>query len=352
MEIQMIKYPTPLKKGDRIGLTAPSSGVTSNLYPRFDVVVKNLESQGFTVIEGECLKSNHKHVSAPPQARAEEFMRFWKDPSIKAIMPPWGGEVLIEILPLIHFDDIKNLEPTWFSGFSDLSTLMLPLTTLSRVATVHGSNLMDLSPKQTDPLTTSLITTLQYNFGDRFTQNSSTLYQGQWGDFEKDVEVPLLLTEKTEWKLLPTQFPTKSEVSFSGRIIGGCLDTISRLAGTKYGDLPKFYKDAGAKNSILYFENCEMPPCELVRTLWSVRFAGWLDNISGLLIGRSSGPDTESQEKLSYKEALGSVLGDLDIPVIFDADIGHKPPQLNIVNGSYCEVTFSDGSGSFSQELR
>jgi hypothetical protein len=41
----MIKYRSPLKRGDKIGLTVPSSGIPPNLHPRFDVVVKGLEQQ-------------------------------------------------------------------------------------------------------------------------------------------------------------------------------------------------------------------------------------------------------------------------------------------------------------------
>ena len=38
-----------------------------------------------------------------------------------------------------------------------------------------------------------------------------------------------------------------------------------------------------------------------------------------------------------YNEAVMSILGDLDVPIIFDADIGHKGPQfLNDKRGN-CE---------------
>lgn len=159
------KISKPLKKGDKIGITAPSSGVAIEHYARLDLVLDNLRSMGFQIVEGSCLRKQYKHVSAPKHGRADEFMQFWKDPGIKAIMPPWGGEILVEILPLIDFKELNKHEPKWLSGYSDTSTLLLPLTTLTGIATVHGSNLMDLSPTQTDPLTTSLIKVLQLPLG-------------------------------------------------------------------------------------------------------------------------------------------------------------------------------------------
>ena len=58
-------------------------------------------------------------------------------------MPPWGGELAIDLLPLLDFAAIGDAEPTWLVGYSDTSTLLLPLTLLTGVATLHGPGLMD-----------------------------------------------------------------------------------------------------------------------------------------------------------------------------------------------------------------
>lgn len=343
-------YPAPLNKGDKIGITAPSSGVTPAHYARLDLVLNNLRSLGFQIAEGKCLRNQHKHVSGPKQERAKEFMQFWKDPSIKAIMPPWGGEILVEMLPLIDFNELKNCEPKWVSGYSDISTLLLPLTTLTGIATLHGSNLMDLSPAQTHPLTTALIKVLQLPAGSEFTEEMSSRYQSQWLDFTNQPEAALDLTERTQWKILRGQ-NRAANLRFSGRLIGGCLDTIARLVGTRYADLPRFYESFSSDGVILYFENCELTPCELARTLWNIRLAGWFEGIAGILIGRSSGPVAKSENDLSYFEALVSVLEDINVPIIYDMDIGHRPPQLNIINGAYGTLNFSDNKGSLNQQM-
>ena len=47
-----------------------------------------------------------------------------------------------------------------------------------------------------------------------------------------------------------------------------------------------------------------------------------------------------------YKDAVMSILGDLNVPVIFDADIGHKGPQFSVVMGAMAEVTSENGKGA------
>lgn len=69
------------------------------------------------------------------------------------------------------------------------------------------------------------------------------------------------------------------------------------------------------------------------------------------LIGRSAGPNTELPTQQSYTDALRSALGDLLIPVIYDVDIGHIPPQMTLVNGAQATVIFENHRGSITQHL-
>ncbi|WP_223882164.1 hypothetical protein [Kluyvera genomosp. 3] len=48
---------------------------------------------------------------------------------------------------------------------------------------------------------------------------------------------------------------------------------------------------------------------------------------------------------------MQSALGDLHIPVIYDVDIGHIPPQMTLVNGVQATVVFEKHGGSITQQL-
>jgi muramoyltetrapeptide carboxypeptidase len=342
----MTLFPRPLLAGDLIAVTAPSSGVSRPAIARLEVVLSHVRSQGYRVIEGQCLRGQHKDASAPPAQRAHELMRFLTDPAVCAIMPPWGGELAIELLGLMDFEALRSVPPKWFLGYSDLSTLQLPLTILSGWATAHGPCLMDLAPTQTDPLTASVLKILAADFSRPVTQDASTHYQKEWMDFERHADAPLNLTEPTSWKRLDG---SRAPIDFHGRLIGGCLDTLAPLAGSPYGDIPGFVRESGSAGTILYLENAEIGPTGLVRTLWGLRLNGWFKDLSGLMLGRSAGPLPEKACGLTYEEALLAVLADLPYPVLYDVDIGHKPPQFTLINGATAQVSFGAGRGRITQ---
>ena len=193
-----ITYPRGLKRGDRIAITAPSSGLKSEHFPRLNLVLSHLRDQGFDVVEGDCLKSCGKHVSGPKEARAQELMRFWEDDDIAAIMPPWGGETLVEILPLLDFERMTRSPAKWISGYSDISTLLWALTLKTNIATMHGPNLMDLAPAQTDPLTTGLMNALSFSRGDRLVQTSSERFQKKWVEQLKQSPIAVMTEAANE----------------------------------------------------------------------------------------------------------------------------------------------------------
>lgn len=343
-----IRIPSRLVSGDTIAITAPSSGVPAHLHPRLDLAISALRDKGFRVVEGRCLRHQHKNKSADKHQRAAELMQFLCDPDVKAVMPPWGGELAMELLELIDFNKLNNIEPKWFSGFSDLSTLHLPLTTLCGWATLHGPNLMELGARELDKTTSFVWKILECERGSTVTQYASEKFQVEANQWGTETYAGFNLTQPTKWKRLDGQ---SESVTFHGRLIGGCLDTIARLAGTEYGDIASFKKQHSGDGVILYFENVEMAPCELTRALYSLRLQGWFKTLSGIMIGRSAGPNVGDANQHKYLDALRSALGDVNIPVLYDVDIGHMPPQMSLVNSAMAWVTFSDNGGLVKQQL-
>src|SRR6478736_4685492 len=100
-------FPRPLEPGDKIGVTAPSSGVQEPMKARFDVAVRALEERGYDVVVGACL-GTPSVVSAPKEQRAAELTVMLADPAIRAVVPPWGGELAIDLLDLIDWDGLAE----------------------------------------------------------------------------------------------------------------------------------------------------------------------------------------------------------------------------------------------------
>lgn len=341
---RQIRYPRPLQPGDRIGVTSPSSGVDDDLRPRLEFAVDYLRARDFEVVVGECMDGTGI-VSATSHERADEFMSMMLDPSIRAVVPPWGGELAIDLLSLIDFDAISAAEPTWLLGYSDVTTLMLPLTLLCGVASVHAPNLMD-TPYRVEPPLLHWIDVLQRPIGESFTQGAASHHMARgYHDYRTEPHIrdwgP---TAPAQWK---TMFG-ETDVDVTGRLIGGCLETLSMFAGSRYGDVPKFAHEFAPEGTLVYLEVAEAGSLTAARMFHGLRLAGWFDNANAVLLGRPAGPNDE--DHFTQFDAIADALGSLTIPVIYDMDFGHVPPQGVLINGALARVQVNDDAQSITQQ--
>ena len=331
-----VRFPAPLRPGDRIGVTAPSAGVPEVLRPRLDVAVENLRRRGYEVVVGACIADNGP-VSAPPAERAAELAEMLLDPGIRAVVPPWGGELAVELLAHLDLAAVGAGEPTWFVGSSDITTLQLPLTVATGVATLSGQNLMDTPYRVPEPLLPWLDVAAA-DPGSRIVQGASPHHRsGGFDDWTADPAVDeLTLDEPGGWRLLD---PERGLVRAAGRLVGGCLETVTVLAGTPWGDVPAFARDHAAEGLVVHLDVAEHGAFDVARDLWRLRLAGWFDAANAVLISRTNAPDAPG---FSQRDAVRSALGDLDVPVVLDVDCGHVPPHLALVNGARVELTVGE----------
>ncbi|MDP3517608.1 MAG: LD-carboxypeptidase [Pseudohongiella sp.] len=341
-------YPQPLRQGSRIAITAFSAGIAETHKKRFSEIVRTLENRGYEVIIGNCLNNSPKHVSASKEARATELMTFLLDDNIDAVAPPWGGELAIELLPLLDFDQLARAKPKWLFGFSDVSTLAVSIHSMIGWATVHCSNLMDLIDTNVDPLLVNTLNYLDTPMGGSFTQASSEKHTMRWPQIEIDPLAYVVGEHNTTWKWLQK---SAHDTTLSGRLIGGCWDTLIHLFGTPHLELSKL-RSTHNDGLLLYLENVEMSPCELVRAIHSMQFRGVFTQINALILGRNFRPDSDNTHDLTYMDVLNEHLSNKNIPVLYDVDIGHAPPNLTLINGCYAEISVIDGVGKIRQWLK
>lgn len=172
----MITYPS-LRNDSTIRVTAPSSGVPAALHVLLHQARARMEKQGYRVVWGDTVWTQDKAKSAPARQRAEEFNRMMRDDEISIVIPPWGGELLIEIVDQIDYDQAKA---KWVLGYSDTSVLLLALTLRTGIATAHGPNLVDLRGEYSDDTTAMWQPVLSTPAGVSVRQQSSAAYQAKW----------------------------------------------------------------------------------------------------------------------------------------------------------------------------
>jgi|GEM_PF-96990 len=395
-----ILFPRPLARGSKIAIVAPSSPVPPELEPRLDLVLANLKRLGFDPNESSCLRSR----DIPPRSvRLAAWMEALLDDENDAVMPPWGGDLAIELLSRegnqqvlsregnqqvlsregnqqvlsregnqrvlsregnqqvlsregnqqvlsregnqqvpqgMDFERLRRARPKWVLGYSDISTLLLPLLLELGWASAHGPNLMDLVPAQTDPLTTGALGILASSVP--FTQRSSTHYQTAFVDWKRTPGVPFQLDQPTRIHSLDGL-----PVRVSGRLIGGCIDTCMHLIGTAFGDVPGFLRRHRDEGVIVFLENCDLTPAQLTRALTQMRLAGWFADVRAVIVGRSSSQTAQGEVQAAV---LRSVFDGLATPVVHGADIGHQPPQWTLIEGALATLHVEDGVAEIRQE--
>ncbi|GGB44750.1 LD-carboxypeptidase [Lentibacillus populi] len=336
----MIKYPF-LENGATIGVTAPSSGVPAELHGLLKTACERMKMNGFHVICGDTVWNQDKARSASAEKRAEEFNAMMLDDNIHIIIPPWGGELLIEMLEYLDFDNIQN---KWILGYSDTSLLLLATTLKTGIATAHGTNLIDLRGEYSDDTTKMWQSVLSTKKGESILQQSSFKYQKEW-EFDKPTPCIFNLTEETEWKST-----SNSKVTIKGRLLGGCIDTIRHLIGTPFGEIQNFKENYIKGESIIwFFENCGLSTTDLRRSLVQMKLAGWFESCSGIVFGRS--PANYPVSNYTAEDVYKELSEELQIPIIYDIDCGHVPPQITLINGAYAEVESNSGKGAILQNF-
>lgn len=332
-------YPKSLKENDIIGITAPSAGLTrENDDLKIDNAEKNIKDLGYRYLETDNVRKGENGRSAKANIRAEEFMWLWENPEVKAIIMATGGDFLFEILEYLDFDRIKALEPKWIQGYSDITTLTFIITTMLDIATIYGPNIKAFGMRN---LYKNLTDSIEIMKGNEVEQKCFEKCEDINLDFsekneeEKDEDVlkGYLLTKENTWKVIDKKY---ENIKFSGRSIGGCFDVIVNLIGTKYDKVKEYiekYKDDGI---IWFFDIYEMSSVQIYLHLWQMKNAGYFKYSKGILFGRPL--FVREDYDMKYYEAIKNALGSLNIPIIYDADIGHVAPQMPIVNGGILEV--------------
>lgn len=335
-------YPDFIEKGCTIGITAPSDGNRKETdFIRLENGKRLLSLEGYTVIETPNVRTSDKGRSANKSNRAEEFMTLIQNHEVKWIISAKGGDFLMEMLPYVDFNLIKA-NPKWIQGYSDNTGLTFSITTNCNMATLYGCNFNDFGMETWHD---AIKDNLEILKGKKLEQTSFDLYEDGFYD-----KVTGLEGYKLEKPVIWRNITTENEITMSGRLLGGCMDVLLNLVGTRFDHTVDFinqYKDDGI---LWYLESFDLNSESITRGLWQLKEAGWFQYVKGFIFGRPAFFDNDYY--ISYDEAVLSILDELHVPIILDADIGHKSPQITMINGAYATIKSNNGKGSIKFELK
>ena len=376
-----MRYPKHLPQGGTIGFLAPSFGCNIEPYRTgFDHALEEWQKMGYHVLLGpNCYVGDGIGISSTPENCGREVMKMFLSGEADCLISCGGGELMCEILPYVDFERLAQAEPKWFMGYSDNTNLTYLLATLADTASVYGpcASSFGMEPwhealwdafgilagksgvwmrgtmgktaaeahmsaagreagrKGGEPTAAS---------GDcsRSEEPHDAVVRG-YGQWEKESlknpENPLApynLTEPLAIRTYVGREPACGEVAFQGRLLGGCLDCLVNLPGTRFDRTREFVERYREDGIIWFLEACELNVFAIRRGLWQLEESGWFEHVKGFLIGRPE--NGEPMMGLDAYSAVLEVAGRKDVPVVMDVDLGHLPPMMPIVVGSMADV--------------
>ncbi len=336
-------YPKALTNHSTVGICAPSAGVGHKLNS-FEKSLQVLKQQEWKIWETEHVRVDNLRGGSA-QERAEELMSLMSLDAVDAVMCASGGDFLSEILPYLDWK-LLGENPKWVMGSSDPTGILFPLTTICDIATLYGSNAgsfdATVCSETGEPvLPEYLCKTLSFLKGELPVQQNYEKYIGS-DIFELD-EGPLVFDRITVYLSDTRSLKTR------GRCIGGCIDVLKDLIGTRYDATADFIRRYEKDGFIWYFDNFALSSATLYRTFLQMRYAGWItpETTRAILIGRTLFEKEESE--MTYDDAVQMAFP--DIPVIREMDIGHTVPHFAMINGAMLNLDWDGNTARLNFEL-
>lgn len=304
-------WPEPLKSGDKVAITAPSSPVSDE---KLAVSIESVKFLGLEPVVMSSCRMHHGYLAGSDSQRADDINAAFCDNDIKGIFCLRGGYGTTRILPMIDFDMIRK-NPKVFIGYSDISSLHFNINQKSGLITFHG------------PMPTT-----DYRVHEGFTNDSlrSCLFTP-----EKLREVTNPAGEKIHLLRGGTA---------SGRLVGGNLSLMAGTLGSPY--------EVDTKGKILFIEDVDEQPFRIDKMLTALSLAGKFRDCAGIILGTFERCEEKEHPALSLMEIFEEVVLPWDKPTILNLRAGHIYPQSTLPMGAEIMLEADESNSNDKVDIR
>jgi len=287
--------PSKLKKGDTIGIIAPSSPITQEKMIDINKSKELMEEYGLKIKFSRYFFENDLGYSATAVKKAQDINDMFSDPEVKAIFCATGGANCNMVFEYLDYDLIRK-NPKIICGFSDSTSILNVINEKTGLITFHGPTFKALTSWETDYAYCEVI--------DKFVEGKMDLAR------EKD------------------KFVTIKEGVAEGKLIGGNLSIITKLVAGKY--------KVDFVDKILFIEELgfESDPEIISGNLYYLKQNGVFDKIKGIWVG-----NYQHESNISLERILLDVLEDAyDFPIIKSNNFGHTEEKNIIPIGTKAKI--------------
>lgn len=287
--------PERLKKGDTIGIVAPSNPIIGDNVEELERARRIVENDGFKVKYSKNIFANTNGYSATAKEKAEDINEMFADKEVKMIWCAKGGENSNSTFEYIDYELIKQ-NPKIFCGYSDITSLTNMITAKTGLVTFSGTNFKTIATDETD-----------YSYKEAI---------------KRFVEGSLQIGEPEE------KYCTIQEGIAEGELIGGNLSLTRGMVLGKYS--------IDFTDKILFLEELgfETGPAMASNYLYYMKQNGVFNKIKGLWIG-----NYEHESGVSLEKIIMDVLGDdYKFPIIKSNNFGHTETKTVIPIGTKAKI--------------
>ncbi len=327
-----------LRRGDTIGIASPS-WYHPSVGHRVERGVTHLHALGFQTRIAPHALNNRGFVSDTAMHRVADLHALFGDPEIRAIVATIGGDHACHLLPVLDWALIRA-NPKIFLGFSDTTVLNVALWTVTGLGTFNGPSL--------------LTEWAEYPRMPEYSERAALkalcdpspigpLPQSDWWTDEF-----LDWRDRRDLERSRERRPSSGWVGLrggraEGRLIGGCLESLQHLRGTRYW--PDW------DDAILFVETSDEAPAVATvdALLMDFENMGVFARIAGLLVARPYGYTDDA--RLALHEVVRERTAGFGFPVIADMEFGHTSPMLTlplgchaVIDGDACTVHITEGA--------
>jgi len=281
-DVRSLARPPALRPGDRVAvLSASSPANQAELAVGLDALrFAGLEPVVFdSATDGGSMRT---YLAGDDKLRAGDLRGALTDPSIAGVIFATGGYGAQRTLDALDWDGLAGLRPKVLAGYSDVTAILEAFAARLGWASLHG------------PMVTSSGDTAHYSFGS------------------------LLRALMRPEQAMTTHYAAAVTLvggTARGITLGGNLTLLTSSVGTDTS-LP-------ARDGILLVEEEHEDPYRVDRMLTQLRRSRYLDGVAGIIGGTFTG----CGEPAEIEEILAERLGNLGVPLIAWANIGHGGHQ-------------------------
>ncbi|KAI0425902.1 peptidase [Xylaria sp. FL1042] len=332
--------PKALEPGQTIAWVSPSARLNNKFPALMARATAVLTNKGYKVRE---LYTPDTGIQNSIANRLAELRTALTDPSIDAVFCTVGGPSFTELLPALLADTELHAairaHPKVVVGYSDITGLHWFLHAVTGLRTFYGPGAI---PELGEPQGSveDADSTLAFTARNLF---RAVADRAPLGDLERSRFFvpgipPFLLPGKSDeanTEVLPSAGWTwirrgKGE----GRLFGGCLTVMARLAGVR-AIAPDWKGRVVFVETAIGEDNVSGNPIYRVQAgLADLIAQGVFDDVAGLVVGRPFGyhaPEMREQYIGVIKGLLcDGPMGEKKFPILYNVDIGHSAPILTL----------------------